>query len=240
MLDIQDLKLKQGEFSLNLSLPQLLPKIYAVIGPSGAGKSTLLAALAGFLPVQSGTLCWKGEDITSVKPADRPIAILFQDNNLFPHLTAERNIALAVTQRRILTLCIRQKVQAALARVGLEGFGDYKPAQLSGGQQSRVALARVLLQDKPILLLDEPFNALGPALKNDMLDLLQTLVHERQSLVLMVTHDPEDALRIAEETLLVSDEQVSLPVPTRYLLANPPPALEAYLGDGASTGRLSK
>jgi len=114
--------------------------------------------------------------------------------------------------------------------VGLEGFGDYKPGQLSGGQQSRVALARVLLQDKPIVLLDEPFNALGPALKNDMLDLLQILAHERKSLVLMVTHNPEDALRIAHETLLVSDEQVSLPVSTPDLLANPPPALATYLG----------
>jgi thiamine transport system ATP-binding protein len=158
------------------------------------------------------------------------MAMLFQDNNLFPHLTAERNIALAVTQHRTLTKSTRQKILTALMRVGLEGFGDYKPGQLSGGQQSRVALARVLLQDKPIVLLDEPFNALGPALKNDMLDLLQILAHERKSLVLMVTHNPEDALRIAHETLLVSDEQVSLPVSTPDLLANPPPALATYLG----------
>ena len=230
MLDMLNLRLQQGAFNLLASVPNLSPKIYAVMGPSGAGKSTLLAALAGFVPVQSGTLSWQGIDITSWKPADRPMAMLFQDNNLFPHLTAERNIALAVTQHRTLTKSTRQKILTALMRVGLEGFGDYKPGQLSGGQQSRVALARVLLQDKPIVLLDEPFNALGPALKNDMLDLLQILAHERKSLVLMVTHNPEDALRIAHETLLVSDEQVSLPVSTPDLLANPPPALATYLG----------
>ena len=230
MLNMLNLRLQQGAFNLLASVPNLSPKIYAVMGPSGAGKSTLLAALAGFVPVQSGTLSWQGIDITSCKPADRPMAMLFQDNNLFPHLTAERNIALAVTQHRTLTKSIRQKILTALMRVGLEGFGDYKPGQLSGGQQSRVALARVLLQDKPIVLLDEPFNALGPALKNDMLDLLQILAHERKSLVLMVTHNPEDALRIAHETLLVSDEQVSLPVSTPDLLANPPPALATYLG----------
>ena len=230
MLEIQDLKLKQGAFNLSVSVPSMAPKIYAVMGPSGAGKSTLLAALAGFLPIRSGTLRWQREDIMALKPADRPMAILFQDNNLFPHLTAERNIALAVTQKKILTLSIQQKIQAALGRVGLKGFGNYKPAQLSGGQQGRVALARVLLQDKPILLLDEPFNALGPALKNEMLDLLQILATERQCLVLMVTHNPEDAMRIAQATLLVNDEKVSLPVPTARLFANPPPALAAYLG----------
>ena len=90
----------------------------------------------------------------------------------------------------------------------------HKPGELSGGQQSRVALARVLLQDKPILLLDEPFTALGPALKNEMLDLLQTLAQERQATVLMVTHDPNDALRIADETLLLSDQVLSPPQPT--------------------------
>ena len=232
MLEIQDLKVKQGKFNLSVSVPSMSPKIYALIGPSGSGKSTLLAALAGFLPISAGTLRWKRKDITHLKPAERPMAILFQDNNLFPHLTAERNIALAVTQKRVLTFSIKQKIQAALTRVGLDGFGDYKPAQLSGGQQGRVALARILLQDKPILLLDEPFNALGPALKNDMLDLLQVLANERQCLVLMVTHDPEDAMRIAKETLVVNDHKVSLPVPTARLFANPPPSLAAYLGAG--------
>ena len=104
-------------------------------------------------------------------------------------LTAALSLgALAVTQKKVLTFGIQQKIQAALTRAGLDWFGHYKPAQLSGGQQGRAALARVLLQDKPMLLLDEPFNALGPALKDDMLDLLQVLANERQCFVLIVKY----------------------------------------------------
>jgi len=158
------------------------------------------------------------------------MAMLFQDNNLFPHLSAERNVALALTQRRYLSSIQQEQVKAALSRVGLSGFEAHKPGELSGGQQSRVALARVLLQDKPMLLLDEPFTALGPALKNEMLDLLQTLAQERQATVLMVTHDPNDALRIADETLLLSDQVLSPPQPTQQVMASPPQALAAYLG----------
>ena len=230
MLDLQNLKIRQGSFQLTASLCGLDAKIYAIMGPSGAGKSTFLAALAGFWPVSSGAVLWNGQNITGLRPAQRPMAMLFQDNNLFPHLSAERNVALALTQRRYLSSIRQEQVKAALSRVGLSGFEAYKPGELSGGQQSRVALARVLLQDKPILLLDEPFTALGPALKNEMLDLLQTLAQERQATVLMVTHDPNDALRIADETLLLSDQVLSPPQPTTQVMASPPKALAAYLG----------
>ena len=230
MLDLQNLRIRQGSFQLTASLRGLDAKIYAIMGPSGAGKSTFLAALAGFLPASTGTVLWNGQNITGLRPAERPMAMLFQDNNLFPHLSAERNVALALTQRRYLSSIQQEQVKAALSRVGLSGFEAHKPGELSGGQQSRVALARVLLQDKPILLLDEPFTALGPALKNEMLDLLQTLAQERQATVLMVTHDPNDALRIADETLLLSDQVLSSPQPTQQVMASPPQALAAYLG----------
>ena len=230
MLDLQNLRIRQGSFQLTASLRGLDAKIYAIMGPSGAGKSTFLAALAGFLPGSTGTVLWNGQNITGLRPAERPMAMLFQDNNLFPHLSAERNVALALTQRRYLSSIQQEQVKAALSRVGLSGFEAHKPGELSGGQQSRVALARVLLQDKPILLLDEPFTALGPALKNEMLDLLQTLAQERQATVLMVTHDPNDALRIADETLLLSDQLLSPPQPTQQVMASPPQALAAYLG----------
>jgi thiamine transport system ATP-binding protein len=230
MLDLQNLKIRQGSFQLTASLCGLDAKIYAIMGPSGAGKSTFLSALAGFLPVSSGAVLWNGQNITGLRPAQRPMAMLFQDNNLFPHLSAKRNVALALTQRRYLSSIRQEQVKAALSRVGLGGFEASKPGELSGGQQSRVALARVLLQDKPILLLDEPFTALGPALKNEMLDLLQTLAQERQATVLMVTHDPNDALRIADETLLLSDQVLSPPQPTTQVMASPPKALAAYLG----------
>jgi len=206
------------------------PKLFLVSAPSGAGKSSLLAAMAGFLALQDGQILWEGRDIAALPPAQRPMAMLFQDNNLFPHLSAARNIALALTRRAKLTADQTDQVNAALERVGLAGFGTKKPPQLSGGEQSRVALARVMLQDKPILLVDEPFSALGPALKAEMLDLLGELARERGSLVMMVTHDPADALRIAEKTIVVAEGTAHPPEQTEGLLQNPPPALAAYLG----------
>ena len=230
VLKINNVHIAQGGFRLTASLPLLEAGIYAVMGPSGAGKSSLLAALAGFLALQEGQVLWEGRDIAALPPAQRPMAMLFQDNNLFPHLSAARNIALALTSRAKLTADQTDQVNAALGRVGLAGFGTKKPPQLSGGEQSRVALARVMLQDKPILLVDEPFSALGPALKAEMLDLLGALARERGSLVMMVTHDPADALRIAEKTIVVAEGTAHPPEQTEGLLQNPPPALAAYLG----------
>ena len=109
-------------------------------------------------------------------------------------------------------------------------MAERKPAQLSGGQQSRVALARVLVQGRDILLLDEPFAALGPALKAEMLDLVAELATESGATLLMVSHDPGDARRIADQVVLVAEGQAHPPRPTADLLDNPPPALKAYLG----------
>ncbi|WP_238365640.1 ATP-binding cassette domain-containing protein [Mesobacterium pallidum] len=229
MLTLDRVIIRQGDFALSADLT--LPKgaITAIIGPSGAGKSTLLSAIAGFLPV-SGRIAWDGTDLGPLPPGKRPLAMLFQDNNLFPHLTAAQNVALALTHRARLTEAQRDKVTDALARTGLSGLEDRKPSQLSGGQQSRVALARVLLQDKPLLLLDEPFSALGPALKSEMLDLVATLARDTGQTVLMITHDPADARRIADHTLVVADGTASPPQPTKDLFANPPKALRTYLG----------
>ena len=165
MLHIKDVTVQNGSFSLSLDLPPMSSGIYAMIGPSGGGKSTALASIAGFQSLRSGAIFWQGRDISTDPPARRPVAILFQDNNLFPHLSIERNVALALTPRQQLTIEQRSKVSDALDRVGIAAHGGKKPAALSGGQQSRAALARILLQDKPILLLDEPFSALGPALR---------------------------------------------------------------------------
>ncbi len=122
-------------------------------------------------------------------------------------------------------------MERALGRVGLAGFGGRRPAQLSGGQQGRVALARALLQDKPLLLLDEPFSALGPALRSGMLDLVKEIAAETGATVLLVSHEPADARRIADDILLVAEGRAAAPVPTQEILAAPPPALRAYLGD---------
>ncbi|MGR3636438.1 MAG: thiamine ABC transporter ATP-binding protein [Shimia sp.] len=230
MLTLDALTLTQDDFQLTADLTVATGSRTAIIGPSGAGKSTLLAAISGFLPPKHGHIRWQDTDLTQLPPGSRPIAMLFQDNNLFPHLTVAQNVGLGLRPNLRLTQNEQAKVAAALARVGLADMPGRKPAQLSGGQQSRVALARVLVQSHPLILLDEPFAALGPALKTDMLDLVAALLDETNATLLMVSHDPTDARRIANQTILVADGKAHPPQDTQTLLDSPPDALKAYLG----------
>lgn len=230
MLELDALEIRQDGFALDAHLSLKDRARVAVLGPSGAGKSTLLTTIGGFLAPVSGRIRLDGVDITDLPPGKRPLTTLFQDVNLFPNLTALENVALGVDPRLRLTADLRREAEQALAEVGLEGLGPRRPAQLSGGQQSRVALARALLRARPLLLLDEPFSALGPALKAEMLALLGTVLDRTGAMLMMVTHDPEDALALTPETLLVAEGKAHPPKATKALLADPPPALRAYLG----------
>ncbi|NNU79295.1 ATP-binding cassette domain-containing protein [Halovulum dunhuangense] len=229
-LRLEGLRLTWSGFSLEADLAVPEGDSVAVIGPSGAGKSTLLALIAGFEAPDTGRILFGGDDLTATGPAARPVTMVFQDNNLFPHLSLSRNVGLGLDPSLRLDRAGWARVEAALAEVGLAGLGDRKPGQLSGGQQSRAALARALLRNRPILLLDEPFAALGPALRREMLDLVARIRAERGMTLLMVTHDPEDAARIAAHTIFLAHGRAAPPAPTRALLADPPPALAAYLG----------
>ena len=198
--------------SANLSLES--NKIYAIIGPSGAGKSTFLNLISGFSEISSGSILWNEQEISDLPPSKRNISILFQDNNLFPHLSVWRNLALAVSHWPKISKDDEAKLHSVISEVGISGLENRKPSQLSGGQQSRVALARVLLQKNKILLLDEPFAALGPSLKDQMLELIEKIARNRGLLVLMVTHDPADANKIASQTIVVKNNKVHPPLNT--------------------------
>lgn len=230
MLLLEGLRIVQDDFALAADLAVPRGARVAVIGPSGAGKSTLLAAIAGFVAPTAGRITWAGRDLAGLAPGQRPTSILFQDQNLFPHLSVAQNIGLALRPGLRLSPDEQASVAQAMGRTGLAGLGARLPATLSGGQQSRVALARALLQAKPLMLLDEPFSALGPALKSEMLDLVAEIVAATGATLLMVTHDPDDARRIADQTILVADGVAHPPAPTGPLLDNPPAALRAYLG----------
>ena len=230
MLEFRGVRLALGEFHLSADLAIADGSRVAVIGPSGSGKSTLLALISGFLISDQGEVLWQGQDLAPLSPGQRPVSVLFQDQNLFPHLSVGQNVGLGLRPDLRLSPAQRDQVAEALARVGLDSMADRRPAQLSGGQPSRVALARVLLRARPILLLDEPFGALGPALKDEMLDLLAGIAGQTGATVLMVTHDPGDARRFAGETIVIHDGRADPPVPTGALLDDPPPDLKAYLG----------
>ncbi len=230
MLKLDACKIANGDFTLTADLHVATAASVAIIGPSGAGKSTLLEAIAGFRDLTSGRIFWNGDDLKDQPPGKRPLAVLFQDNNLFPHLSAEQNVSVGIRPNGRLTQDEHAVVGAALDRVGLSGMGARKPSELSGGQQSRVALARVLVQRRDLLLLDEPFAALGPALKAEMLDLVADLIAGTNTTLLMISHDPQDARRITEQAILVADGAAHPPEATDQLLDNPPPSLRDYLG----------
>lgn len=229
MLTFEQAIISAGAFRLSADLLVEPSGITAVMGPSGAGKSTLLSAVAGFLDA-TGVIRISGVAVQDLPPSERPLSILFQDSNLFPHMTAFQNVALGASPSLRLSPDQTQAVTEALRRVGLQGYETHKPSALSGGQQSRVALARILVRNKPLVLLDEPFAALGPALKAEMLDLVAEIAAERDLTVLMVSHDPSDARRIARQVILVADRMAHPPMATAELLDNPPEALRSYLG----------
>jgi thiamine transport system ATP-binding protein len=228
-LTLDAVRLVQGGFSLTADFTLQTGRRAAVIGPSGAGKSTLLGAIGGFLPLAAGRILWHAHDISPLRPGARPVAMLFQDNNLFPHLTVAQNVGLGADARLRLDTGARDRVARSIERVGLAAYADRRPAELSGGQQSRAALARVLVQSRPLLLLDEPFAALGPAMRREMLDLVAELVREAGATLMMVTHAPEDVARLAQDVIFVEGGAAAAPQDAQALLRDPPPALKAYL-----------
>jgi len=232
MLKLENCIIANGDFRLSADLQVSPGRLVAVIGPSGGGKTTLLEAIAGFLPLVQGEIIWQGHPITAMDPGTRPVAMLFQDGNLFPHLTVAQNVGLGLRPDSRLAPEEMREVDSALARVGLDGLGARKPAALSGGQRARVALARLSVQHRDIFLLDEPFAALGPALKDEMLRLVAELARESGATVLMVSHDPGDARKIAEEVIVVEGATARPPVATEELFDDPPQALRDYLGTG--------
>lgn len=230
MLQLDHVTLRQGSFSLSANWSAKAGARIAVMGPSGAGKSTLLAAIAGFLAPSEGAVRWQGQDLGPVAPGQRPVTILFQDQNLFPHLTVAQNLGLGLRPDLRLSRAEQDRVSEALERAGLTGLGPRRPAELSGGQASRAALARALLRARPILMLDEPFAALGPALRAEMLALVGDVADATGALVLMVTHDPKDARALGGVTSFVDQGVAQPPVDTEALLDDPPPAVRDYLG----------
>lgn len=229
MLSVRDLRITQGDFVLSARFDVARGQRVAVIGPSGAGKSTLVNAIGGYIE-STGTIIVDGQDVSTAAPDKRGIAMLFQDGNLFPHLTLAQNVGLGLRPSLRLNDEEKEKVAQALERVGLAAFAARKPGDVSGGQQSRAALARVLVQGRPLLLLDEPFAALGPALRAEMLDLTSSVARDTGATVLMITHAPEDAQRAADQVIFVDAGRVEPPRPVSEIMDNPPEALRAYLG----------
>ena len=181
----------------------------AIVGPSGAGKSTLLNLIAGFVLPTRGEVWLNGENHTQSAPYERPVSMLFQENNLFPHLTVQQNLALGLKTSLKLTALEQDQIEQVADAVGLTAFLSRLPNSLSGGQKQRVALARCLLRDKPILLLDEPFSALDPELRMEMLNLIDELCHSKKLTLLLVTHQPSELTGKVDRMLRIENGRIS-------------------------------
>lgn len=206
-------------------------EVLSLIGPSGSGKSTLLNLIAGFLKPESGSIRVDGQAIEHKPAAQRPVTIVFQQHNLFPHLDLYTNVALGVNPSLKPSPQQNQVIRDALDSLGLTGFENRKPGELSGGQRQRVALARALVRDRSILLLDEAFIALGPAMREEMIMLVKALVQRKQMAALLVSHQPGDALIASDRTAFVHDGRIIALQPTRQLLQKPDLAeVRCYLG----------
>ena len=192
-----------------LTLTVARDELFVLLGGSGSGKTTLLRAIAGFVRPEAGRILLADADLSGLPPHRRPVNMMFQSYALFPHMTVAANIGFGLRQRGMSRADTSHRIEAMLALVRLEGFGDRRPEALSGGQQQRVALARSLAPSPRLLLLDEPLSALDQALRRDT---RAELVRLRRSLgisFVLVTHDQDEALGVADRIGVMRDGRMA-------------------------------
>ena len=189
-------------------------ELVCLLGPSGSGKSTLLRMIGGFETASSGLITIDGEDVTGVPPERRPTGMVFQSHALWTHMNVFKNLAFGLKLRRLPASEIKRKVEAVLELVGLAGYGSRMTTQLSGGQQQRVALARSLVLEPKILLLDEPFASLDQHLRERLREEVRDIQQRLKITTLFVTHGQDEALALADRIVVMRDgrtEQAARP-----------------------------
>jgi iron(III) transport system ATP-binding protein len=199
----------------DISLEVERGQFFAFLGPSGSGKTTLLRLIAGFGTPTAGRILIGDRDVTGLPPWSRNVGLVFQSYALWPHMSVRKNVAFGLERRKLSRAEIERKVADALALVGLSAFADRRPAQLSGGQQQRVALARTIVIEPEVLLLDEPLSNLDARLRVEMRIELRQLQRKLGITAIYVTHDQEDANSIADSIAVLDQgriQQIGTPI----------------------------
>ena len=232
-IEVKDVSKRFGDFvaldDVSLTVPD--GSLTALLGPSGGGKSTLLRVIAGLETADSGSVVIRGDDVTRVAPQDRGVGFVFQHYAAFKHMTVRDNVAFGLSIRKRPKAEIESKVRELLGLVRLDGFAHRYPSQLSGGQRQRMALARALAVDPNVLLLDEPFGALDAAVRAELRDWLRRLHDEVHVTTLFVTHDREEAMEIAEQTVVINEGRIEQAGPPTELYDRPAnPFVMSFLG----------
>ena len=213
MLDA-DIQLRLSRLNLDIAFTVEAGEVVALLGPNGSGKSTTLRALVGLLPLAGGRIVLDGTVLddpaqhVKIPPEKRPIGLMFQDYLLFPHLSTLENVAFGLRAKGTDKKAARDKASQTLARLGLEGLAEAKPGSMSGGQQQRVAMARALVTDPRLLLLDEPLAALDVSTKTDVRRLLRQVLRQSHAANVLVTHDLLDAVALGDRMIVIQDGEV--------------------------------
>ncbi|WP_434359437.1 ABC transporter ATP-binding protein [Parasalinivibrio latis] len=216
-IQINNLSLSFGETEVlkGVNLDIQPGEFFAFLGPSGSGKSTLLRAIAGFGPTPEGEILVGGEDIAHLPPWKRNVGMVFQSYALWPHMTVFDNVAYGLVERRVSKPEIKRRVMEALELVGLQDYANRRPSQLSGGQQQRIAIARTVVVEPRVLLLDEPLSNLDANLREQMRRDLLDLQRQLGLTTIFVTHDQEEANTISDRIAVLNDgviQQVGTPM----------------------------
>ncbi|MEM7073099.1 MAG: ATP-binding cassette domain-containing protein [Pseudomonadota bacterium] len=241
ILQIKQMALRRGAFHLEADLCLESGQHLALFGPSGGGKSTLLDLIAGFVPQDQGEVRIQGRIMTGLAPHLRPVSILFQEQNLFGHLTALQNVMLGMHQRTQKTKTTQSIGLQALNQVELYHYRDKLPHQLSGGQRQRVALARALTRSDPLLMLDESFNALGPGQRLQMVQLVAKLAEREHMTVIYSGHDPLELRDLAIIGAFMDTGRIALMDRLEALMIKGAhPLIDHYMGWHQDKPALSK
>ncbi len=232
MIQIKDLSIHLPGFAVEkVCLTIEEGEFFILLGPTGAGKSLILEALAGLLPIASGSLRLHGKEIAHLPPEKRDLAIVYQDGALFPHLTVEANIAFGLRYMQKKVADPKKQVHHLMERLGIAHLRRRTPLTLSGGEKQRTALARALAIEPKILLLDEPLSALDPTTRGEMIDLLKELHQERSMTCLMVTHDFSEAQFLGQSMAVIQKGRIEQSGPVHDLFHQPKtPFVAQFLG----------
>jgi sulfate transport system ATP-binding protein len=223
MIEARRIVKRFGDFTAldGVSVDVPAGSLTALLGPSGSGKSTLLRVIAGLERPDGGEVCLEGRDVTNLPPQERGVGFVFQHYAAFKHMTVWENVAFGLRIRRRPRAEVKQRVRELLELVQLSRLGDRYPAQLSGGQRQRMGLARALAVDPKVLLLDEPFGALDARVRKELRAWLRRLHDETHTTTVIVTHDQEEAMEVADRVVVMNGGRIEQTAPPRELYDQP-------------------